>query len=152
MPKIEANHHYLPFCTVRLIREKSIVSDRNTIRTPDDAYQILQRYFDDLPCEHFMALLLNTKNRVTAVSPVSVGSLCAAIVHPRELFQRAILANAASVILAHNHPSGDPTPSPEDVDLTKRLADAGKLLDIAVLDHIVVGDGCFISLKERGCM
>lgn len=150
MPKTESNYHYLPLCTVRLIREASIVCDRKMVRTPEDAYQILREYFVDLPCEHFMVILLNTKNRVTAVSPVSTGSLNAAIVHPRELFQRAILGNAASVILVHNHPSGDPTPSPEDIELTKRLVEAGKLLDIAVLDHIVVGDGCFVSLKEKG--
>ena len=150
MPNKQPEKRYLPICTVRLIKEGALVCDRKTIKTPEDAHQILQGYFAALPCEHFIVMLLNTKNRVTAVSPVSTGSLNASIVHPRELFQRAILGNAASLILAHNHPSGDPTPSPEDIELTKRLVDAGKLLDISVLDHIIIGDGCFASLKEKG--
>ena len=90
----------------------------------------------------------STKNHVIAVTTVSVGSLNASKVHPRELFQSAMLGNAASLVLAHNHPSGDPTPSPEDIELTKRLVEAGKLLDIAVLDHVIVGENMFVSLKE----
>ena len=152
MPSKQPEKRYLPVCSIRLIKEGTLVCDRKIINTPEDAYRILQRYFTNLPCEHFIVMLLNTKNRVTAVSPVSTGSLNASIVHPRELFQRAILGNAASLILAHNHPSGDPTPSPEDIELTKRLAEAGKLLDIAVLDHIILGAEKFISLKERGIM
>jgi DNA repair protein RadC len=83
---------------------------------------------------------------------ISVGSLNASIVHPRELFREAINASAASVILAHNHPSGDPAPSPEDVDLTLKLVEAGKMLDIPVLDHVVLGDGKYISFKEKGIL
>lgn len=152
MPKDRFDKHYIPFCQVRLVRDGSVAADRNVVRTPEDAHNILKRYFEDLPNEHFVALLLDTKNRVMAFSPVSVGSLNASMVHPRELFQRAILGNCASVILAHNHPSGDPSPSPEDLELTRKLAEAGKLLDIAVLDHIIVGDGCFVSLKERNIL
>lgn len=150
MPKNSCSKHYLPHCLIRLVRDGSIPSDRASIRAPEDAYEILKSHFCDLSSEMVVAVLLNTKNRVLAVSTVSVGSLSASIVHPREVFQRAILANAASVILAHNHPSGDPAPSPEDIELTRRLVDAGRLLDIALLDHVVVGDGCFCSLKERG--
>ena len=152
MVKDRFNKHYLPLCLVRLVREGSVSADRNVVKSPEDVHQILQCYFGDLPNEHFVAVLLNTKNHVIAITPISIGSLNASIVHPRELFQRAILANCASVILAHNHPSGDPTPSSEDIELTRRLAEAGKLLDIAVLDHIVVGENCFVSLKERGCL
>ena len=141
---------YIPMFQVRLVRDGSVTTDRKTVRSPKDAHQILQGYFADLPNEHFVALLLNTKNHVIALTPVSEGSLNASIVHPRELFQRAILGNCASVILAHNHPSGDPNPSPEDLELTRKLAEAGKLLDIAVLDHVILGDGSFVSLKERG--
>lgn len=144
--------HYIPLCQVRLVRDGTITSDRKAIRTPEDAYQILKRYFDNLPNEHFVALLLNTKNCVLALSPVSIGSLNASIVHPRELFQRAILGNCASVILSHNHPSGDPTPSPEDIELSRKLCEAGKVLDIAVLDHLIIGEDCFVSLKERGIL
>ena len=83
---------------------------------------------------------------------ISFGSLNASIVHPRELFREAINCRAAAVILAHNHPSGDPTPSPEDVALTRKLVEAGSLLDIPVLDHLILGDGKFISLKEKGIL
>ncbi len=152
MPKDRFNKHYIPICHVRLIRDGSITADRNIIRGPEDAYTILKGYFVDLPNEHFLAMLLNTKNHVIAVTPVSTGSLNASIVHPRELFQRAILSNSASVILAHNHPSGDPSPSPEDLELTQALAAAGKVLDIAVIDHIILGDGYWVSLKERGIL
>ena len=144
--------HYIPLYQIRLVRDGSMQSDRKIIKTPEDAYQILKRYFEDLPTEHFVALLLNTKNHVIALSPVSIGSLNASIVHPRELFQRAILGNCAAVILSHNHPSGDPTPSPEDIELSRKLCEAGKVLDIAVLDHLVIGDACFVSLKERGML
>lgn len=144
--------HYIPVCQVRLVRDGSITTDRKTIRTPDDAYQILKGYFSNLPNEHFVALLLDTKNHVTALSPVSIGSLNASIVHPRELFQRAILGNCAAVILSHNHPSGDPTPSPEDVELSRKLYEAGKVLDIVVVDHLVIGDSCYVSLKEKGIL
>ena len=150
MAKDRFNKHYLPLCLVRLVREGSVSADRNIVKSPEDVHKIMQGYFGDLPNEHFVAVLLNTKNHVIAITPVSIGSLNASIVHPRELFQRAILCNCASVILAHNHPSGDPTPSSEDIELTRRLAEAGKLLDIAILDHIVVGENCFVSLKERG--
>ena len=84
--------------------------------------------------------------------PVSSGSLNASIVHPRELFQRAILANCAAVIVAHNHPSGDPSPSPEDISLTRKLIEAGELLDIPVLDHVILGYGCYASFKEKGLL
>ena len=97
-----------------------------------------------------MMLALDTKNKVIGVFTVSTGSLNASIIHPRDVFQRAILSNAASVILVHNHPSGDPSPSSEDVELTKKLAAAGKMLDIDVLDHVVIGAGRYVSLKENG--
>ena len=95
-------------------------------------------------------LLLNTKNHVLAMPVISVGTLSASIVHPREVFQAAISHAAASMILVHNHPSGDPTPSPEDIAVTRRMAEAGKVMDIPVLDHIILGDDKFISLKEKG--
>ena len=99
-----------------------------------------------------MMLALDTKNKVIGIFEISRGSLNASIIHPRDIFQRAILVNAASVILAHNHPSGDPTPSPEDIALTKKLVDAGKVMDITVLDHVIVGECSFVSLKEQGAL
>ena len=95
-------------------------------------------------------LLLNTKNHILAMPTVSVGSLSASIVHPREVFQTAIQYAAAAMILLHNHPSGDPSPSREDIAVTERLVKAGKIMDIPVLDHIILGDNKFISLKEKG--
>ena len=126
--------------------------ERPIIRTPDDVAALLMPRFRYETKESFIAILLSTKNHVLKTPVISVGSLNASIVHPRELFREAINASAAAVILAHNHPSGDPAPSPEDVSLTRKLVDAGKLLDIPVLDHIVLGDGKYISFKEKGIL
>jgi DNA repair protein RadC len=100
--------------------------------------------------EYFKILLLNTKNHIISKEEISVGSLSASIVHPREIFITPLRKSAASVILIHNHPSGDPSPSQEDLDVTRRLVDAGNILGIAVRDHIIIGDGCFFSFRERG--
>ena len=142
---------FIPRFDVRLVRDGRVATLEPTIiRRPEDTLPVLESELSELAYERFIALALNTKNHVTAVLPVSSGSLNASIVHPRELFQRAILANCASLILAHNHPSGDPVPSPEDLALTRKLIDAGLLLDIPVLDHIVLGYGRYVSFKERG--
>ena len=142
---------FVPRFDVRLVRDGRVATLEPTIiRRPEDTLPVLEAELSELGYEKFIALALNTKNHVTAVLPVSSGSLNASIVHPRELFQRAILANCASLILAHNHPSGDPAPSPEDLALTRKLIDAGLLLDIPVLDHIVLGYGRYVSFKERG--
>lgn len=100
--------------------------------------------------EYFKILLLNTKNHVISREEISVGSLSASIVHPREIFNIPLRKSASSVILFHNHPSGDPTPSQEDLEVTRRLVDAGNILGIAVRDHIIIGDGCFFSFREKG--
>lgn len=101
--------------------------------------------------EHFVVVLVNTKNCLVGVSTISIGTLNSSLVHPRELFKPAILAGAAAVILCHNHPSGDPTPSAEDVALTQRLREAGRLLGIEALDHVILGEaGRYVSLRERG--
>lgn len=102
--------------------------------------------------EHFVCLFLNTKNHVLAQETLSIGSLNASIVHPREIFRAAIKRSSASIICAHNHPSGDPTPSPEDIQITERLVQAGELIGIEVLDHVIIGDKHYISLKEQGLM
>jgi DNA repair protein RadC len=100
--------------------------------------------------EQFRVLLLNTKNQVLAVETVSVGTLNSSLVHPREVFKQAVVKSAAAVILVHNHPSGDPGPSSEDLEITRRLHDAGKLIGIEVLDHIIIGDHIYFSVKEKG--
>jgi DNA repair protein RadC len=120
------------------------------IRTPDDAYRLLQPDMQYLTREHLKTVLLNTKNRVQYIETVYEGSVNSANVRIAEVFREAIRRDCPQLIVAHNHPSGDPTPSPEDVGVTRQLVEAGKLLDIAVLDHIVVGHGHFVSLKQRG--
>lgn len=127
----------------------SMVTDEMTIICPDDVFQLLINDMRFLEKEHFKTILLNTKNKVISVEDISVGSLNTSIVHPREVFKPAIKRSSASIILAHNHPSGDPTPSREDLEVTRRLKDAGKIIGIEVLDHIIFGDNCYVSLKEK---
>ena len=140
----------LPRYRVTLVREGSVSNSNNHIRTPQDVMDVLSTEYDNAVVEMAQMLALDTKNKIIGIFTISTGSLNASIIHPRDIFQRAILSNAASVILAHNHPSGDPTPSSEDTELTKKLVDAGKILDIPILDHVVIGEGKFVSLKERG--
>ncbi len=123
---------------------------RPTIGGPRDVANLLLPDLRYQKKEHLKSLLLDTKNRVLAIRTVSIGDLSSSIVHPREVYKDAVVASAASIIVAHNHPSGDPTPSAEDVAVTKRLIGAGEIMGIDLLDHIVIGDGVFVSLKERG--
>jgi DNA repair protein RadC len=102
--------------------------------------------------EHFLAMFLDIRNRILALSTISVGSLTSSIAHPREVFREAIRYSAASVILVHNHPSGDPAPSREDIQLTKQMMKAGEIMGIPVLDHVVVAGDNFVSLKEANCL
>lgn len=128
----------------------SVISPGPVIQSPEDAANILMEELRGLDREHFGVLLLNTKNVVLTYETITIGTLNSSPVHPRELFKSAIRRSAASVILVHNHPSGDPTPSREDINLTKRMAEAGKIIGIEVLDHIIIGDNKFISLKSQG--
>ena len=140
----------LPRYRVALVREGCASTVVKHIHSPEDVHAIIAKEYDDAVVETAMMLALDTKNKVIGIFEISRGSLNASIIHPRDIFQRAILVNAASVILVHNHPSGDPTPSPEDIALTKKLVEAGRVMDISVLDHVIVGEGSFVSLKERG--
>ncbi len=126
------------------------VSYKMRISTPQDARNLLLERMRYLDKEHFMVILLDTKNQVIAIEPVSVGILNSSLVHPREVFRESIRRGAAAIILAHNHPSGDPEPSRDDVEVTRRLVEAGKLLGIEVLDHLVFGEEQYVSLRERG--
>jgi DNA repair protein RadC len=138
---------------LRMVRERaSLLYPNRKIRKPEDAAELFRRFIGDCDRESFCVLCLNTKNEPTALQQVSCGSLNASIVHPRETFKLAILSNSASIIACHNHPSGQPDPSPEDLELTERLRDSGCLLGIELLDHIILGDGTFCSMKERGLM
>lgn len=123
---------------------------RRRIEGPGDVAQLLMPSLRDLDREHFVAVLLCTKNQVIEVVTVSVGSLSASIVHPREVLKPAIQASAAAMVVAHNHPTGIATPSPEDIEFTRRLARCGELLGIRILDHVILGDGSYVSLREDG--
>lgn len=126
---------------------------RPSVSTAEDVVRICGVQLRGLDREHFWALALNTKNQLLRMVEVSVGSLNASIVHPRELFKEAVRLSAASVVVVHNHPSGDPTPSGADIQLTRRLVRAGDVLGIDVLDHVVIGDGgAHASLRELGLM
>lgn len=127
-------------------------SEGDSITTPGQAAGLFMEELRYKKKEYFKILLLNTKNHVIAKEEISVGSLSASIVHPREIFNIPLRKSAASVILFHNHPSGDPTPSQEDLAVTRRLVDAGNLLGITVRDHIIIGDGCFFSFREKGLL
>lgn len=135
-----------------MVREASLAAYARTIGTPADAADLVRPILEGADREHFLAVCLDTKNRVNAIHTVSVGTLNSSPVHPREVFKAAILSNSAAVILAHNHPSGDPQPSRDDVEITRRLAECGKILGIQVLDHVVLGDGCYVSFRERGLL
>src|SRR5919205_754605 len=123
---------------------------RPQVRSPADLANLLMPDMMFLEQEHLRVVLLNTKNQVLSAPEVYVGSLNTSVVRVAELFREAIRQNAAAVIVVHNHPSGDPTPSPEDVAVTRQIAEAGRLLDIDVLDHLVIGHQRYVSLKERG--
>lgn len=131
---------------------RSTAQEAVTIRSPKDAADMLMEDLRYLQKEHFVCLFLNTKNHVLAQETLSMGSLNASLVHPREVFRAAIKRSSASIICAHNHPSGDPTPSREDIELTGRLVEAGSLIGIDVLDHVIIGDHTYVSLKEQGYM
>jgi len=124
--------------------------DKPLAKTPEDVVALVQARLRDKKKEYFLALLLDTRNQLIRVAEISVGSLDSSIVHPREVFKEAVSASAASVIFAHNHPSGDPEASEDDIKLTKRLAEAGEIMGIDVLDHIIIGGKEYLSLKREG--
>ena len=143
--------------TIEIVTIKQVKNDvlrmehGPTVRSPEDAANILFKYLEGADREHMVVMCLNTKNQVNRIESISIGSLNSSIVHPREIYKSAILSNAASIILGHNHPSGDPNPSREDIEVTKRLVEAGNILGIEVLDHVIVGDtDRFYSLKQEG--
>ncbi len=143
----------LPLITTRLVCETHLpFSDRIQVSSPADVAGILQEYFRDKDREEFLIVLLNTANVITGLSQISVGGLAASVVEPRQVFKVAVLANAAALILAHNHPSGNPEPSREDIRITRQLVEAGQLMGIPVHDHLIIAGATYISLAERGLM
>ena len=142
------------FYKLKMVKEDSELYEVPVINSPTEVYQAAKQLLalHEEPEEHFCILCLNTKNKIVGVHTISIGSLNASIVHPREVFKAAMLNNASGIICLHNHPSGDPEPSREDIEITHRLVNAGNILGINVLDHVVIGDGRYISLKEQGAM
>jgi len=132
------------------------IETRIVIKSPDDVRQvvkqILMQEMRGYDREHFMALYLDRKGGLIVKEDVSVGGLHSSIVHPREVFKTAVKRSAASIILAHNHPSGDPAPSREDIEITRRLLDAGRIMGIEILDHVIIGEQTYCSLKEKGLL
>jgi DNA repair protein RadC len=139
----------------RVVLEKEVSTNCPTltyaIKSPGDAVTISKEFMriHEEPEEYMYMICMNTKNKVIGVFEISHGTVNASLVTPREVFQKALLANAVSIILMHNHPSGDPTPSRQDIEITTRLVEAGKVLGVEVLDHIIIGDR-YSSLKEKG--
>lgn len=143
----------------RFVAEASRIYETNTrtpitdalqIHSPQDAYEFLRTEMENLDHEQMRTINLNTKQRILSSRLIYQGSVHTTVIRIGELFRYAIMDNATGIIVCHNHPSGDPTPSPEDAAVTREIVKAGQLLDIDVLDHIVIGKGKFVSLKERG--
>ena len=134
-----------------MVKENDIEYPDVNISVPQTVADLVTKYVGTPDREMFIVLAVNVRNKITGIHTVSVGSLDTSIVHPREVFKFAILANASSIIVAHNHPSGDTTPSSDDIELTKRLKQASEILAIDLLDHIVLGhDGQYLSFRDRG--
>jgi len=151
LPKAAA--YFAPIYRIRLVRDgrQSMIARQMT--GPVEAATVLRAYLQGGDREYFVVMLLDVRCRVIGINTVSIGTLDSSIVSGREVFKAAILTNANSIILGHNHPSGDPQPSPSDITVTRDLVKAGKVLDIKVQDHIIIGEGGqHLSLKERGFM
>ena len=143
----------IPRYTISLVRDGSVRASERVVRDSAVARDVLLPLFTGLDREQFVVMALDTKHKVIGLNVVSIGSLSMSIVHPREVFKPVILLNASAFILAHNHPSDDLTPSPEDYALTRRLKEAGECLGIPVLDHLIVSDnGAFLSFADRGML
>ena len=140
----------VPIWKVQLVREGALKAARRPVASAEDAAAVVAAYLKGADREHCVAVLLDARHKVIGLNTVSIGTVSASLVHPREVFKPAILANASAVILAHNHPSGELEPSEHDVDLTLRLIEAGKLLGIELLDHLILCDGAHLSLRASG--
>ena len=153
MPRLNPSRPYtIPGFRISLVREPGVkLTERPSMQSPSEAAPILRDYIGDLDREVFVVAMLTTRHRILGLHTVSVGCLTASLVHPAMVMKPAILASAAGLVLGHNHPSGDPEPSAEDLALTRRLAAAGSLLGIEILDHLVIGEaGRFVSFRQRG--
>ena len=154
-PHKPTQSYRIPIYKIALVREAALtVCQPPQLCSSAQAVSVIRTYLAETDREHLLVLTVDTRNRLIGINTVSVGSLNSSLGHPREIFKAAILQNAAAIILAHNHPSGDPTPSSEDRALTERIKQASELLGIRLLDHIVVGDGTerFFSFLDEGLL
>lgn len=137
--------------SVKLIKEGSILYGQRRVLSPKEAFDLGKKFLVDSDREKMILLCLDSKNQPTAINTVSIGCLNSSIVHPREVFKVAILSNSASIIVYHNHPSGDVKPSKEDINVTERLKESGKILGIELIDHLIIGlNEEYYSFKEKG--
>ncbi|MEC1581715.1 DNA repair protein RadC [Bacillus subtilis] len=136
--------------SLKLVKESCLLYKERSIKSPENCYKLMKLFLADKDREHFIVASLDTKNQPIAINVCHIGSLNAVLVSPREVMKSAILSSAASIIVAHNHPSGDITESREDIEVTRRLVEVGKLMGIALLDHLIIGDGKYTSLNEKG--
>ena len=151
MPTTSPTRAYtIPGFRIALVREPGVkLAQRPQVRIPGEAAPMLAQYIGEADREVFVVAMLTIRHRVLGLNTVSVGCLTSSLVHPREVFKPAITASAASIVLVHNHPSGDPEPSEEDLAITRRLVQAGDLIGIGVLDHVIVASRGVVSLKAR---
>lgn len=148
---ISSHKKRVTIVSLKMVKEGSILYKDRTIHSPCDAANLVRNFIQDNDRENIVLCCLDVKNQPTSIQTVSIGSLNSAIVHPREIFKLAILSNAASIIITHNHPSGNITPSNEDISITQRIKEAGKIIGIDLIDHIIIGaEDSFCSLKEKG--
>ena len=136
--------------SIKMIKESSFLYKNRRISSPKDVVELLRNFLEGADREQFITCCMDTKNQPTSINIVSVGTINSSLVHPREVFKTAILGNSSSIIVAHNHPSGDPLPSKEDIDITQRLKEAGKIIGIDLIDHVIIGEDRYVSLKEKG--
>lgn len=137
---------------MQCIRQQSFMFESKLADRPQAVWDIMQQLCKDSDRERFWSIALDAANKVIGIDVVSVGTLTATLVHPREVFKFCIKANAAGVIVCHNHPSGDPEPSREDRETTRRISEAGKILGIPLLDHVILGESRYFSFRERGLL
>ena len=135
---------------IKLCKESSILYEPRKINSPKDAAKLAINFLGDLDREGFIVISLDIKNQPLTINLVSIGTLNSNLIHPREVMKSAILSNAANIIVAHNHPSGILEPSKEDISITTRLKESGKIIGIELLDHLIVSNEDYISLRERG--
>lgn len=139
--------------SIKMVKEKSILYGNRALSSPSDAVTLLSEFLEDSDREMLLVCCLDTKNQPTCINVVSIGTLNSSLVHPREVFKPAILSNSCSIIIAHNHPSGNPSPSKDDINITTRLKESGKILGIDLMDHIIIGENNdFVSLRNKGIM